>query len=340
MTISTTRRKVLLGLGMTALSACTPAGGGQNGTTTASLSMGSSDRPSEGGVGGTGIVGIVHDTGSLLVNGLRVEIPPDLAARDAFGPLDARDLGPGHAVTIEAAQTGNDGVVARSLVVNHPVIGAIDAVNAGGFRCLGVPVALEPGALLVSSGGRFTPRAGQRVAVSGLWRGGEVVAARVDLLEALEPRAVLAGEVEAGASAAARRLGGLVLVLPMEMTPPSVGSYATVIGRRVGGAFLVERLVKGRFQGLAGPIIRLSVEGYLEPVAIAPGYAVSGLGHSFDAAARLSALANGRALFVGPYDGDFRVRFGLPLPEDVARRGSLLAAVDDGFAPAAAQSTR
>ena len=126
----------------------------------------------------------------------------------------------------------------------------------------------------------------------------------------------------------------------MGMTPPGVGSYATAVGRRIGEALIVEQLVRGRFQGTAGPITRLSVEGYLEPVTKAPGYAVSGLGHSFDQAARLDALANDRVLFVGPYDGDFRVRFGLPLPEDVELRGSLLAAVDDGFAPAAAQSTR
>lgn len=340
MTSFTTRRKVLKGMGLSAFAIGVTAGCAQRFTETAAREGGSSDRPSEGGVGGTGIVGVVHDLGSLLVNGLRVEIPESVAARDAFGPLASERVGIGHSVTIEAAQTAEGALVARSLALVHPLMGPIDKVTAGGFECLGVSVDLEAGAILKGPDGDFALAPGQNVSVSGLWRDDSVVAARVDLRDPAATDVVVAGEVRAGTSAESRRLGGLVLVLPHGAEPPKVGSFATAIGQRVGAAFVVRTLVRDRFRGLAGPIQRLSIEGYLETAPQAPGYAVSGLGHSFDDAARLAELADGRALFVGPYDGDFRVSLGLPLPDEVARRRGLLAAVEDGFAPAEARSTR
>ncbi|MEO1512732.1 MAG: hypothetical protein AAFU70_11715, partial [Planctomycetota bacterium] len=96
----------------------------------------------------------------------------------------------------------------------------------------------------------------------------------------------------------------------------------------------------GRFTGAAGPLEQLSVEGYLEPSSKAPGFALSGLGHSFDPDARLEPFAEGRALFEGPYTGDFAVDLALALPEGVAaRRAALPAGLDLGTA-AAARSTR
>ena len=50
-------------MGATALGACAPA------IQTAALS----DDPFEGGIGGTGIVGVMVAAGSVLINGLRVE---------------------------------------------------------------------------------------------------------------------------------------------------------------------------------------------------------------------------------------------------------------------------
>ena len=79
MTSFTTRRQVLKGMGLSAFAIGVAPGCAQQFTETAALEGGSSDRPSEGGVGGTGIVGVVHDVGSLLVNGLRVETPEAVA---------------------------------------------------------------------------------------------------------------------------------------------------------------------------------------------------------------------------------------------------------------------
>ena len=336
-----TRRSLLVGIGLSALAACAPAGDPLRRRETAQGNQPPANPPSEGGIGGTGIIGILADANRPLINGLRLSPPAGLPLRDAFGATSRSALALGQALTVEAIRDDEGALLVRAMTLVEPLVGPIEAVTGDGFRCLGVAVTIEPGAPLVApDGAPFTPAAGQRVAVSGLWRGEAVVASRVELLPAAEGPAVVAGTVKAGATPDTVRIGALDLVLPSGRSAPPVGSFATATGRQAGKALIVERVAEGRFSAVAAFLDRLSVEGYLEPVAAAPSYTVSGLGHSFDPAAKLDDLSTGRALFVGPYDGTFRVELGLPLPEGIARRQALLAAIDDGFAPNGALRTR
>ena len=340
-TVMTGRRAVLLGMGSSLLAACAPRDLALPGRSVAQGDRRETQRPSEGGVGGTGIVGILLSETALEVNGLRIEAQEDVILRDALGPRGPEALGLGQALTLEAAETRDCRLRARSIRIVHPLIGPLEGLTPEGFRCLGVDVALEAGAVLRGPGGRpFKPAPGQRVAVSGLWRGAGVVASRIELLPDGDGEVVLAGEIKPGSAPASRRLGGLELRPPAGAAPPPLGSFATAVGRRAGPRFLAERLELGRFAGSAGPLARLSVEGYLEPAPAAPGFAVSGLGHSFDPAARLARIGSGRTLFVGTYDETFRVEHGLALPDDLGARRALLAGLDDGFAPAGALPTR
>ncbi len=335
------RRGVLTGIGLGALSACAPLQYPPRGGQLAGDERSQSDRPSEGGVGGTGIVGLLYSANDLSVNGLRLEAAGDLAVEALLGPRRIEDLAFGHALTVEAAAASGGRLLARSIAVTYPLIGSVEALTDTGFRCLGVEVTVEAGAPLVDGAGRALSLApGQRVAVSGLWRGDGVVASRVELLGPATPLDVAAGTVKAAGEAGGLRVGGVALTIPESMTPPPLGGFATVIGRRVGARLVAGRLEVGRFRGRAGPLQRLSIEGYLEPVEAAPGYTVSGLGHSFDPDAKLAALAGERTLFVGRYDGSFVVQHGLPLPGDLRARRTLLAGLADGFAPPDAQSTR
>ncbi len=330
------RRAVLTSLAALAAAACQPVSGDRptsGGRSDAVLA----DRspPIEGGIGGTGIVGTVTGLGSIRVNGLTVALAADTAIADVYGARDAGMLGIGQSVTVEAAGP-TSALVARRVAIVYPLAGRIEAVglDGRGFRLLGVDVVLEPGAP-----GTALVTVGRRVAVSGAWRGAGVVAARLDPLDDRAP-AVLSGTVRAGSGPSGRRLGGLALDLPGGLAEPEAGSFAALTGRPVGGRFVVESVQPGRFAGAAGPLARLSVEGYLEPVTAAPGYVVSGLGHSFDEAARLDRLADARAVFVGTYDGAFVVRHGLALPEGLDARARLFADVGDPFAPAGAVETR
>ncbi|GAB5471323.1 MAG: hypothetical protein Kilf2KO_43530 [Rhodospirillales bacterium] len=341
MSASSSRRSLLIGLGASTLGLATLAACKQT-----PLDMGRADRPAEGGVGGTGIVGTViaqakREGAALKVNGLAVETPDDLLITDAFGRRQLADLALGQTVTVEAQETPDGRLSARWLGLVQPLIGRIEARDEQGFTLLGSPVTLEAGAPLLDAAGRpFRPAVGQRVALSGLWRDRRrVIASRLDLLEdAAQDPDVMAGVVHA--EAGALTLGSLNLVLPDGTEPPLPGSFVTALGRRDENRLLVGKLIPGRFRGLAGPLVRLSVEGYLEPTAAAPGYVVADLGHSFDKTAKLAPFAQDRALYTGAYEGDFAVRYALPLPENFDARNRLLASVTDGFAPKGAVSTR
>lgn len=334
MTVIVGRRAILVGTAALALASCAP-----NGVEPGDIEV--ADRPSEGGIGGTGIIGILNDPATLSVNGLDLAAAPDLEVRDIFGPRQVADLAAGQALNVEAYNDADGMLVARSIGVTYPLIGPIEEVTDGGFRVLGVEVEVEPGAPIVSrDGAEFVPTPGQQVAVSGIWRADDVVATRVDLADTTTMPLVIAGEVKPGRTPDTVRLGPVELALPVGGSPPRVGTFVTAIGQRQGDVFSVDRLEPGRFQGSVAPLTRLSVEGYLEPITSAPGYAIAGLGHSFDEAAVLDALASSRALYVGPYDGDFRVALGLRLPEGFDARRTLLASLNDGFAPEAAIPTR
>lgn len=344
------RRSVLLGVGALAIGGCAPGarvsdgngaggggagGGGAGGNGAGGNGAGGARKTPRGGIGGTGIVGTLTDFGSLLVNGLVVETGARTRVTDAFRARDLSALAIGQSLTVEAesaplfgSDTADAVYEAIRVHISHPVIGLVTDVGPAGqtARVAGVRVVREPGAL-----GRFVP--GTRMAVSGLWRGREVVASRV------EPAAagpdVLAGELGADG----RSIGGLALV-PGNAALPGAGTFATVFGRSGPSGFAVEQVTPGRFTGVAGALVSLSVEGYLEPIAKAPGFAISGLGHSFDEAASLRALAADRAVFRGGYDGSFVVEDGLVLPEGLSERRRLLAGVTRGDLPGKVRSAR
>jgi hypothetical protein len=104
------------------------------------------------------------------------------------------------------------------------------------------------------------------------------------------------------------------------------GGFGTAIGRYDpdDAVLVADRLTSGRFTGAAGRLGRLSIEGYLEPVNAAPGYRISGLGHSFAQNVSLERFADARALFRGGYDGRFRPDAALVLPDAPGRRRALL----------------
>ncbi|MEM6623634.1 MAG: DUF5666 domain-containing protein [Pseudomonadota bacterium] len=295
------RRTVLSALGASTLAGCAGP-----------LQIGEGKRDPQGGIGGTGIVGTLTDFGSVIVNGLRVELDGGTQLTGAFGSVSETALALGQSLTIEAA-TDQDRLVARRIHLTHPVIGRV----TGGGRSDGVAfvegvrVRPEPGML-------GSLNAGKRVAVSGVWQGGEVVASRVDQLDDLGASA-LAGVVGRAPDGSGPTVGPVAIAMDSSLLPP-VGSFVTLVWRGGGIGAYPSRIVPNRFVGAAGPLTALSVEGFLDPVPQAPSFTVAGLGHSFDDGAVLGAFRDLRALFSGPYDGTFNVAEGLPLPDDFDAR--------------------
>ena len=272
-------------------------------------------RPIEGGIGGTGIVGLVTEFGSLIVNGVRVETTAATRYTTALGTTRASVLRLGESLTIEAE--ANDGrLFARRVHIAHPLVGEVQSVASNGQSLVvnGVTVLLEPQV-------RNLANRGDRLRVSGLWNGNTVVASRV--AQDLSGADVIAGEAERVSGQTT--IGGIPIVLPFFGASPQNGRYTTVVGRFVDGQFNATRLATDRFTGAAGRLRQLSVEGYLARTAAAPGFKVSGLGHSFARTLNLLPFQTERTLFEGGYSGTFDAEQALVLPSNYDARANLLA---------------
>lgn len=274
----------------------------------------STDREVEGGIGGTGIVGVLTDFGSLIVGGNRVQTDTATRFSDGFGALTEEDVQIGDSLTVEA--TGStDALIARRVHVTHPLVGKITAVSANGRE-----VTINGVEVVIGNSDRGFA-IGDRVAVSGLWQGARVIASRLtaassdlDLVSGDVTRTV--GNIRLGTvTIRGRGVGALV-----------DGSFASGTGRydEATGRFRITTLSTQRFVGAAGPLARLSIEGYLEPTDTAPGYRISGLGHSFERNLDLQRYAKARVRFNGNYTGRFAANSAVILPEAAEARRRLL----------------
>lgn len=303
------RREAFALLGCTALTAC------------AAPALVTRDRPRdpfEGGIGGTGIVGVLTDFGSLMVNGLRVELVGSSQVSSPFGPSSTDALAPGMAMTIFAARR-RDRLVARRVAIDYALIGVARQGSAGEIFVNGVRVRSEPGA-------RNSFEIDTRVAVFGAWTADGVVASRID-------PAPGAQDLIAGTASLAGPTGLSISGKPVriETALPKPGSYAVAIGRHFTDGLVAEQLIEGRLTG-RGTLRQLSVEGYLEPALGDPGFRVAGLGHSFGPELQLGTLSSQRAIYFGPYDGLFQASAGYIVPEDFeARRRLLRPGLENGF---------
>lgn len=271
-------------------------------------------REAEGGIGGTGIVGVLTDFSSLIVAGNKVQTSSDTSYRDAFGVLRESDLQLGDSLTVEALGMPDD-LVANQVQVNYPLVGPVTSVEDGGRSVIvnGTEVRLQTP--------QRTARLGQRVAVLGLWQSNQVIGSR--LAAARDARDVISGTVSRRGLSV--RIGP-VLIEGRGRRRLQGGEFATVLGRyqAENGVFISEAIQLGRFTDLAAPLTDLSVEGYLEPTRGNPGYRIAGLGHSFARNLNLEPFLNERVLFGGPYDGLFAADQAIVLPENPAQRRRLL----------------
>ncbi|MEL7469311.1 MAG: DUF5666 domain-containing protein [Pseudomonadota bacterium] len=305
------RRVILAGFGASAVGACGSA-----------IELGEAKKKPKGGIGGTGIVGTLTDFGSLIVNGLRVQLSDDSELTDAFGRTGADQLAVGQSLTIEASSSA-DGLFASRVHVTHPVIGRVimDERDGGVARVNGIEVLPEAGMI-----GQL--RNGARVAVSGVWQGNRIVGSRVDELPLGGP-SVLSGSISPLATGAGVGIGARRILTDSSFLP-APGSYGTVIGDETAQGLAPDRIIPGRFTGAAGPLQALSIEGYLDPIDAAPFYTISGLGHSFDRDVKLAALSDRRAIYSGAYDGDFRAETGLEVPQSLTERRAAMKALLEG----------
>ncbi|MFK7867733.1 MAG: DUF5666 domain-containing protein [Roseobacter sp.] len=271
----------------------------------------------EGGIGGTGIVGVLSDFGSLIIAGARVAQTPQTRYTDAFGTVAASALRRGDSLTVEATEIQGR-LSAVRVHVTQPLIGLAQNSGAQSDR-----ITVNGIDVLVDSA--FSQDLiGERVSVSGIWQGTRVVASRVARTPHKED--VIAGDVLRRGTQT--RIGTIVL-RGRGIGPLPDGSFATVTGQfdQTTGRLTARSTSAGRFTGAAGPLKGLRVEGFLDPINTSPGFKISGLGHSFERGLALSPYAQDRTLFAGAYTGRFKAQTATILPDDDAARRRVLRAL-------------
>jgi hypothetical protein len=335
MTMGTWPARLALGLTLLLTAACSQLGG--------------SDRIAQGdpggGIGGTGsaaqpvrqvgVLGTVRGFGSVRVNGVRVEAADDFEVASPFGPRPLDALAEGHVVEISARAQGTR-LDARRIAQLVALAGPVSAVEADSRRLsvMGVKVALADDAPVVVDGGLSGLSRGDRVAVSGLWRNGGVVASRIDPVD--EGLSADGGpSAEAVVSGVIRATGSGPRIGPLPVSHADGGGlpedrFAVLEGSYRDGRFVAASVQTGH-PVLPATLDRLSVEAYAGQVHGRP--ALHGFGHAVARGTRLARLLGRRAVFIGPLANDFLIEHGVPLPDGLAAQRDALQAIGDGLQP-------
>ncbi|MDE9451700.1 hypothetical protein J3R80_14595 [Aliiroseovarius sp. Z3] len=130
------------------------------------------DGEREGGILGTGIVGTITELGSIYVNGQHIRVAPDSAVTDGVTVSAARQLLPGHTVAVVATPDG-DGWQASYIRQITPLVGPIQRLSDTELSVMGTVVLADRDMTAAYATGDW-------IAVSGLWKGEQVVASRVE----------------------------------------------------------------------------------------------------------------------------------------------------------------
>lgn len=272
----------------------------------------------EGGIGGTGIFGTIAAPGtapgSLRVNGLTLATWAGTAVESLA--QRGEPVQPGDTVAAEAVRDRGR-LLATRLAVFHPLVGPLEATAEGGFAVLGTRL-LGPAEGLA---------AGMTVAVSGLWRGPAVVPTAIRVLDQAPARqAVLRGQLRR--TAAGVVVGGTRLLGQGPQDGIAADRFVTVQGVPQPGGLMVEAIDERPLGVFSGRIAALSVEGFLAPNRLDPGFHLAGFGLPLDPGSRIRPRAGERQLFLGRYAEGFRVETELALPAEPGARAAALAAPD------------
>ena len=236
------RRQALALLGAATVAGCAPA------IQTGALG----EDPFEGGIGGTGIVGLMVAAGSVLINGLRVEVPDATRIVDNGGIGGTGALIAGRAMTI-VARARRDRLEAQRIDVEDPLIGVLRRTS-GVLSVNGSPVTVEPGAV----GGTLV---GRRVAASGVWQADGSL--RTSLIRPVPDTADSVSGTVTGDP-----VTGWLIGQTLVQSPPGsrliAGQYASLGGAFNGTSLIARTLRQGRFRP-GTTLNQLAVEGTLNP---------------------------------------------------------------------------
>lgn len=123
------------------------------------------------GIGGTGIVGTVTGFGSILVNGLRITVPPSVSVTEDGKPANTDALARGQVIAITAIHEGGT-LAAQTIHIRHLAVGYVS--HNGSLRVAGQRIVTDTATI------GSVPETDRVVAVSGFRRyDGAILATRI-----------------------------------------------------------------------------------------------------------------------------------------------------------------
>ncbi len=236
-------------------------------------------QPEEGdGLGGTGIIGPITGFGSIIVNGMHIDYPPDVVIGLNGEPASTQALKMGRIVEVRAFPVTGE-LVAHQIEVLDAVIGPVEAVNRqdGSLRVLGQTVYLDRETVLASGLDIQNLRPGELLRVSGLHLAdGALVATRIEPAEAGAGwfvTGLVRDLAEDGFS-----IGGLQVrrgtAWPDKLRD---GRLVLVRGEQVDGRFLGKKLLVKPDTPFNGMVERLVIQGYPRPATHAGALRIGNL---------------------------------------------------------------
>lgn len=239
----------------------------------------------EGGIGGTGIVGVITGFASICVNGLEVHYDTSTTVSADGRPTSLSDLAVGQVVAVQAVGVGDE-LSARSIAVMHAAVGPIGRVDsqAGQLQVLGQAVRVADKAMLAGL------KPGNWVQVSGYRLvSGELVASRVESI-APQAQAQVTGQMGAVSDNGFGLHGARVKVDNMRLSDDAVpGTEVSVRGRWDGTTLHAHAVTVAPSRQNVGRAERVVLEGYVHAVfgdevslgnrvvTLAPGVKISGV---------------------------------------------------------------
>lgn len=238
--------------------------GGTGHSNTPSGIGGTGHAPNDG-IGGTGIVGIITDFGSVWVNGVEVQYDAKTQVAENAAAASSNDLAIGDVVVIEA--NGNDnGLQARKISVVNAVEGQVSAVDkaSGKLTILGQTVSITTKTITndkLNSQSEIQFQPNDQIKVSGLrLANGEIVASRIERTAPIAEPSVV-GPITA-------INGGTITVYGLQIVAEatdklSVGQEITATGQLKDGQLVAREVTPSPTTQLYGHAEHINMQGYV-----------------------------------------------------------------------------
>lgn len=272
----------------------------------------------EGGIVGTGIVGIINSLGSIHVNGQIIEFPPDFPITSPLGPRVASSLKPGETVVVEAVRQADKW---KAMNIRHmtPLLGPVSVAPNDTITVLGSDVIITADTVFQNTTKFDITNDNQWLAIDGIWKKNKLIASYI---RKIEPRA--AAQVTASYFGSSPKedvsIGG-VRIENFNVQHVKSGDVITVVGTPNSEGLSAQTITHGLFKN---KLKWKLVEGFLSQPDEAGSYTVYGSGAVAYASKSGAAMPNGRGIHCIVYDDTDKIQRIVELPERIEDRKVVL----------------